>query len=78
MTADRRHGRGDRAVALQGSTPRPGPSLLAVLLAARVRLSAATSVVAVGPDSCAAAVTPAEDHLGGRPLIVADSSKDRR
>ena len=45
-----------------------GPSLFGVLAAAGVRLSLSTWVAATGNDNYVAAVTPAEQLTGGRPL----------
>lgn len=47
-----------------------GPPLTLVLLAAGVLPKAELPVVAVGEDGYGAAVTMAEDHVGGRPLVV--------
>jgi hypothetical protein len=45
-----------------------GPSLLAVLAAARIWPTLSTWVAAVGLDNYVATVTPAEQRVGGRPL----------
>ena len=45
-----------------------GPSLLAVLAAARIWPTLSTWVAAVGLDNYVATVTPAEQLVGGRPL----------
>lgn len=47
-----------------------GPTLGEVLRAAGVDQDPTTAVVAVGSDGYAAAVTPAEDRVGGRPLLL--------
>ncbi|MEV7551944.1 hypothetical protein AB0N89_20175 [Amycolatopsis sp. NPDC089917] len=47
-----------------------GPPLAAVLLAAGVLPRADLPVVAVGEDGYGAAVTLAEDYVGGRPLLM--------
>jgi hypothetical protein len=47
-----------------------GPTLQAVLRAARVRTDLNTWVAAVGSDGYVATVTPAEAWIGGRPLLV--------
>lgn len=47
-----------------------GPPLLEVLVAARQWPGLSTAVVAVGTDDYAAAVTPAEAYVGGRPLLL--------
>lgn len=59
---------------LAGTTPQTqterGPSLSAVLLVAGVPPLPGTSVVAVGANGYGAAVTLAEDYVGGRPLLL--------
>jgi DMSO/TMAO reductase YedYZ molybdopterin-dependent catalytic subunit len=47
-----------------------GPTLDAVLRAARIRLGLDTWVAAVGDDGYVATVTPAEAWVGGRPLLI--------
>lgn len=47
-----------------------GPPLSLVLRAAGLPATPNTAVVAVGSDSYGAAVTLAEDHVGGRPLLL--------
>ncbi|MEC3981469.1 hypothetical protein [Amycolatopsis sp. H20-H5] len=47
-----------------------GPPLSLVLLAAEVLPRAGTPIVAVGGDGYGAAVTLAEDYVGGRPLLL--------
>ncbi|QUQ65819.1 hypothetical protein JJ691_35440 [Kutzneria sp. CA-103260] len=47
-----------------------GPELSLVLLAAGVLPTADTAVVAVGSDGYGAAVTIAEERVGGRPLLL--------
>ncbi|GLY38055.1 hypothetical protein Amsp01_040790 [Amycolatopsis sp. NBRC 101858] len=57
-----------------GTTPQThvetGPALSSVLLAAGVLPLPGTPVVAVGADGYGAAVTLAEDYVGGRPLLL--------
>jgi hypothetical protein len=59
---------------LAGTAAQPhtesGPPLSLVLLAAGVAPRPGTPVVAVGSDDYAAAVTLAEDTVGGRPLLL--------
>jgi hypothetical protein len=47
-----------------------GPTLQAVLRAARIRTSLDTWVAAVGSDGYVATVTPAEAWVGARPLLI--------
>jgi hypothetical protein len=53
-----------------------GPTLADVLQAAGVEPTSTTAVVAVGSDGYAAAVTPAEATVGGRPLLLSLSEDD--
>jgi hypothetical protein len=55
--------------AAQAHTER-GPTLAAVLRAARMPTGATTTVAGVGDDGYVAAVSPAEASVGGRPLLV--------
>jgi len=47
-----------------------GPTLRSVLAAARVRTAATTSVAGVGDDGYVAVVTPAEQPIAGKPLLI--------
>jgi hypothetical protein len=59
---------------LQGTTPQThterGPTLAAVLLAARITTSEDTWVAAAASDGYVATVTPGEAVFGGRPLLI--------